>query len=373
MPIVSTQRMDLVAGSLPTHQLLKVNGEREADADLDQYLADVDERKLGELLRDMMVLRRMDVEATALQRQGELGLWAPLLGQEAAQIGSVRATNDDDFIFPSYREHGVAWARGVKAEDLLSVWRGVTPSGWDPNEVNIACQQIVIGAQALHAAGYAMGIKFDGGNQVALGYFGDGATSQGDVNEALVFSASYQAPALFFCQNNHWAISEPVGLQTRTQLADRAAGFGLAAWRVDGNDVLAVLAVTRAALEHVRSGRGPAFIEAVTYRMGPHTTADDPTRYRTEQDLAEWRQKDPIDRLTRHLEVLGADVAGYVARGEQAADELAAQLRAAITSMPDPHPAALFAHVYAEEHAPLAKAEHDYLQYLEGFETGEGR
>lgn len=368
---MSTQRMDLNAVGLPTHQLLTVNGEREPHEELDPYLGDIDEAALGDFLRDMMVLRRMDTEATALQRQGELGLWAPLLGQEAAQIGSVRATQSEDFIFPSYREHGVAWARGVKAEDLLSVWRGVNPSGWDPNEVNIACQQIVIGSQALHAAGYAMGIKFDGGNQVALSYFGDGATSQGDVNEALVFAASYQAPALFFCQNNHWAISEPVGLQSRTQLADRAAGFGLAAWRVDGNDVLAVHAVTRAALEHVRSGAGPAFIEAVTYRMGPHTTADDPTRYRDEAELEHWRTKDPIQRLTKHLQLLGADVKSYVQRGEQAADELAAELRRAITSMPDPLPTALFAHVYAEPHAALAQAEHEYLQYLEEFETGE--
>ena len=373
MPIVSTQRMDVGTGSLPTHQLLNVDGEREPDGELDAYLGDVDERKLADFLRDMMVLRRMDTEATALQRQGELGLWAPLLGQEAAQIGSVRATRDDDFIFPSYREHGIAWARGVKAEDLLSVWRGVTPSGWDPNEVNIACQQIVIGAQALHAAGYGMGVKFEGSDQAVLAYFGDGATSQGDVNEAMVFAASYQAPVLFFCQNNQWAISEPVTLQSRTQIAQRAVGFGLRAWRVDGNDVLAVHAATRAALQHIRGGGGPAFIEAVTYRMGPHTTADDPTRYRSEKDLEQWRAKDPIDRVKKHLQVLGADVQAHVARGESAADELAAQLRAAITSMPDPEASQLFAHVYSEPQAPLAKAEHDYLQYLEGFETGEGQ
>lgn len=370
---MSTQRMDLEATGLPTHQLLTVTGEREPDDELDPYLSDIDESALADFLRDMMVLRRMDSEATALQRQGELGLWAPLLGQEAAQIGSVRATNDDDYIFPSYREHGLAWARGVKAADLLSVWRGVSASGWDPNAVNIACQQIVIGSQALHAAGYAMGIKFDGGEQVALSYFGDGATSQGDVNEAMVFAASYQAPALFFCQNNHWAISEPVGLQTRTQLADRAAGFGLAAWRVDGNDVLAVHAVTRAALKHVRGGGGPAFIEAVTYRMGPHTTADDPTRYRSAEELEQWRAKDPIDRLTKHLQLLGADVQSYIQRGEQAADELAADLRQAITTMPDPQPAALFEHVYAEPHTALTQAKDDYLQYLEGFETGDSQ
>ncbi|MDR4533450.1 pyruvate dehydrogenase (acetyl-transferring) E1 component subunit alpha [Glutamicibacter sp. PS] len=368
MPIVSTQRMDVDAEGLPTHQVLSTDGERIPDTELDHYLANLTPAMLSDFLRDMVVVRRMDAEANALQRQGQLGLWAPLLGQEAAQIGSIRAARNDDFIFPSYREHAVAWARGVKAQDLLSVWRGVTPSGWDPYQVNIACQQIVIGAQALHAVGYALGIKFDGSHQVAFGYFGDGATSQGDVNEAMVFAASYQAPVVFFCQNNQWAISEPVGLQSRTQIADRAHGFGLKVWRVDGNDVLAVYAATKAATEYVRHGLGPVFIEAVTYRMGAHTTADDPTRYRTEEQLDKWRAKDPIDRLRKYLEKMGADLPAMERRAEEAADQLAADLRAAITSMPDPGPEALFENVYAEPH-PLIEAQRTgYLEYLATFE-----
>ena len=371
MPIVSTQHIDVAAGCLPTHQLLNVDGKRIPDEELDHYLKDLKEADLADFLRDMVVLRRMDNEATALQRQGQLGLWAPLLGQEAAQIGSVRATNDDDFIFPSYREHGVAWARGVKAEDLLSVWRGAQASGWDPNEVNIACQQIVIGSQALHAAGYGMGIKFDGGKQVAVAYFGDGATSQGDVSEAMVFAASYQAPVLFFCQNNQWAISEPVALQSRTQIADRAHGFGLKTWRVDGNDILAVYAATKAALNHARHGLGPAFIEAVTYRMGSHTTADDPTRYRKSEQLEEWKAKDPIDRLVKYLHEMGADVQSYEQRAQNAADDLAAKLRAAITTMEDPKAEELFTNVYAEQHEPTERAAKTYLDYLADFEGGE--
>ncbi|HAY44337.1 MAG TPA: pyruvate dehydrogenase (acetyl-transferring) E1 component subunit alpha [Micrococcaceae bacterium] len=370
MPIVSTQHIDVAAGCLPTHQLLNVSGERTPDEELDHHLTGLTEQDLADFLRDMVVLRRLDNEATALQRQGQLGLWAPLLGQEAAQIGSVRATENTDFIFPSYREHGVAWARGVKAEDLLSVWRGATASGWDPHEVNIACQQIVIGSQALHAAGYGMGIKFDGGKEVAVAYFGDGATSQGDVNEALVFAASYQAPVLFFCQNNQWAISEPVGLQSRTQIADRASGFGVKTWRVDGNDVLAVYAATKAALAHARHGLGPTFIEAVTYRMGSHTTADDPTRYRKNEQVEQWRAKDPIDRLVNHLTVLGADVQSYQQRAQNAADKLAAELREAITTMPDPEPHELFDHVYAEEHEPSRRERDTYLQYLANFQDG---
>lgn len=368
---MSTKHIDVAAQCIPTHQLLNVAGQRIPDPELDHFVSRLTEIELADFLRDMVVLRRMDNEATALQRQGELGLWAPLLGQEAAQIGSVRATQATDFIFPSYREHGVAWARGVKAEDLLSVWRGAQPSGWDPNEVNIACQQIVIGSQALHAAGYGMGIKFDGGEQVALAYFGDGATSQGDVNEAMVFAASFQAPVLFFCQNNQWAISEPVTLQSRTQIADRAQGFGLKTWRVDGNDILAVYAATQAALEYARQGLGPAFIEAVTYRMGSHTTADDPTRYRKPEQLEQWRAKDPIDRLVKYLGILGVDVKSCEQRAQNAADELAAQLRAAITTMPDPGVDQLFAHVYAEAHEPNRRAEESYREYLDGFEGNE--
>ena len=368
MPIVSTKHAETETQSLPTHQLLAPDGTRTPDAQLDHFADQLSEADLADLLRDMVVVRRMDAEATALQRQGQLGLWAPLLGQEAAQIGSVRAMNDDDFIFPSYREHAVAWARGVQAEDLLSVWRGVQASGWDPNEVNVACQQIVIGSQALHAAGYGIGIKFDGTSQVAVAYFGDGATSQGDVNEAMVFAASYQAPVLFFCQNNQWAISEPVALQSRTQIADRAHGFGLKTWRVDGNDVLAVYAATQAALAHARHGMGPVFIEAVTYRMGSHTTADDPTRYRTEAQVESWKAKDPIDRLVKHLHHLGADVQSYQQRAQNAADALAAQLREAITTMADPAPEQLFEHVYAQRHEPLERQAASYLDYLQTLE-----
>ena len=161
----------------------------------------------------MVVVRRFDNEATALQRQGQLGLWPPSLGQEAAQVGSARALRKDDFVFTSYREHGVAYVRGVRLEDMTKVWRGTANSGWDPFTVGMATPAVIIGAQTLHATGYAMGVKKDGADSVAVAYFGDGATSQGDVNEAMIFAASFKAPVIFFCQNNHWAISEPVGVQ----------------------------------------------------------------------------------------------------------------------------------------------------------------
>ncbi|KAA0974739.1 pyruvate dehydrogenase (acetyl-transferring) E1 component subunit alpha [Paeniglutamicibacter gangotriensis] len=348
-------------------QVVAPDGTRRPCPELDEWVKDLDVPALEKLYIDMACIRRLDMEGTALQRQGELGLWAPLLGQEASQIGSGRALEHDDFIFPSYREHGVAYCRGIDPHDLLRMWRGAAPSGWNPYEVNMANQQIVIGAQTLHAAGYAMGLKFDGSQAAAIAYFGDGATSQGDVSEAMVFAASYQAPVVFFCQNNHWAISEPVSTQTTGYIADRAAGFGLATWRVDGNDVIAVMAATRAALAHVRTGSGPAFIEAVTYRMGAHTTADDPTRYRDALELEEWAAKDPLDRIAAHLGGLGADLEELKQRTEKATNDMAAGLREAITSMPDPEVEDLFTNVYSHPHPRLDEQRENYANYLSGF------
>ncbi len=256
-----------------------------------------------------MLIRRFDTEATALQRQGELGLWASLLGQEAAQVGSGRALRPQDYAFPTYREHGVAWCRGVDPVNLLGMFRGVNHGGWDPNEKNFHLYTIIIGAQTLHATGYAMGVQRDGNvgtgdddrDTAVIAYFGDGATSQGDVSEALVFAGVNNSPVVFFCQNNQWAISEPNEKQTRAPLWHRARGFGFPGIRVDGNDVLAVYAVTKAALDAARTGQGPTFIEAYTYRMGAHTTSDDPTKYRVSAEVEVWKHRDPIERFKRWL------------------------------------------------------------------------
>lgn len=280
-------------------QLLTPEGERVEHPD---YSIDLSAEELRGLYRDMVLTRRFDAEATALQRQGELGLWASLLGQEAAQIGSGRALRDDDYVFPTYREHGVAWCRGVDPTNLLGMFRGVNHGGWDPNSNNFHLYTIVIGSQTLHATGYAMGVAKDGADSAVIAYFGDGASSQGDVAEAFTFSAVYNAPVVFFCQNNQWAISEPTEKQTRVPLYQRAQGFGFPGVRVDGNDVLACLAVTRSALERARRGEGPTLVEAFTYRMGAHTTSDDPTKYRADEERASWEAKDPILRLRTYLE-----------------------------------------------------------------------
>ncbi|WP_245569721.1 pyruvate dehydrogenase (acetyl-transferring) E1 component subunit alpha [Gordonia shandongensis] len=349
-------------------QLVTITGERHIHPDFSTYVDDVSVDDIRRLYEDMVVVRRIDAEATALQRQGQLGLWAPLFGQEAAQIGSARALEPDDFVFPSYREHGVAYCRGVSLAELTPFWRGTSLSGWNPGDYNMATPAIIIGAQTLHAAGYGMGVNLDGADTAVITYFGDGATSQGDVAEAMGFAASFAAPVVFFCQNNQWAISEPVTLQTKAPIAHRGRGYGMPTIRVDGNDVLAVLAVTRAALELAREGGGPTFIEAVTYRRGPHTTSDDPTRYRTADDDADWIRRDPIERIRLLLEAHDALSDDDIAQIGRRADEAAAGLRAGCLAHADPPALSLFDDVYAEPHSLIDAERTEYAAYLETFD-----
>jgi 2-oxoisovalerate dehydrogenase E1 component alpha subunit len=318
----------------------------------------------------MVLTRRFDAEATSLQRQGELGLWASLLGQEAAQIGSGRATREDDYVFPTYREHGVAWCRGVDPTNLLGMFRGVNNGGWDPNSNNFHLYTIVIGSQTLHATGYAMGIAKDGADSAVIAYFGDGASSQGDVAESFTFSAVYNAPVVFFCQNNQWAISEPLEKQSRIPLYQRALGFGFPGLRVDGNDVLACLAVTRKAMQDAREGQGPTLIEAYTYRMGAHTTTDDPTRYRLAAELEAWKLKDPVERVRAYLVRTGAADADFFAAVDAEADEVGAQVRKSCLTMPDPQPLSIFENVYDDPSPQLDGERERFTAYLDSF-TGE--
>ncbi|MET0740550.1 MAG: pyruvate dehydrogenase (acetyl-transferring) E1 component subunit alpha [Candidatus Nanopelagicales bacterium] len=340
----------------------------------DDYDVDLSDEELRGLYRDLALARRLDVEAVALQRQGELGLWPSLLGQEAAQVGSGRAMAADDYAFPTYREHGVALTRDVDPLKLLAFYRGVTNGGWDPNEKNFAIYTIVIGNQCLHAVGYAMGVNFDHArsgeadeSQAVIAYFGDGASSQGDVNEAFIWASVFNAPVVFFCQNNQWAISEPLEKQTKIPLYQRAQGFGFPGLRVDGNDVLAVLAVTKAALRRARQGAGPMLIEAYTYRMGAHTTSDDPTRYRLASELEHWKLKDPIERVRSYLfRNEKADQAFFDAI-EAEAEQMAVRLRAECRALPDPDPTSIFDHVYAEQHALVDEERASMAAYLDSF------
>ncbi len=351
-------------------QLLTPEGER---IDHPDYPLELSAADIRGMYRDLVLVRTIDTVAISLQRQGELGIWASLLGQEAAQIGSARALSPQDMVFPTYREHGVAWCRGIDPVKLLELYRGVSHGGWAPDEYKFHLYTIVIGSQTLHATGYAMGIQRDGavgGDQAeaVIAYFGDGATSQGDVNEAFVWASVFNAPIVFFCQNNQWAISEPLEKQSRIPLYQRARGFGFPGLRVDGNDVLACHAVTQKAMQAAREGQGPTLIEAFTYRMGAHTTTDDPTRYRLASELEVWKHKDPIERVRAYLVRTGQAGPEFLADVDAEAKQVGARVREACRTMPDPPPLAIFDHVYAEPTSILRTEREQFAAYLDSFE-----
>ncbi|MPV50597.1 pyruvate dehydrogenase (acetyl-transferring) E1 component subunit alpha [Pseudactinotalea sp. HY160] len=359
-------------------QLLTPTGTRRTDGDYADRVSHLGRTELETMYRDMALVRRFDAEATALQRHGELGLWPPSQGQEAAQVGSAHALSPQDFVFPSYREHGVARVRGLDLNTLLLLYRGQQHGGWDPFANNFATPSLVIGSHTLHATGYALGIQRDGDvgtgdpsrDRCVITYYGDGASSQGDVSEAMVFAASANAPVIFFCQNNQWAISVPTAVQSPGPIVDRGTGFGIPSIQVDGNDVLASYAVTAAAVERAHGGGGPTFIEAVTYRMGAHTTSDDPTRYRTAQEEESWRRLDPLERLRTHLEADGTG-AEFFAELEQEADELGASARDFCRSLQSPAPESMFDHVYAGRHSLVEGERAWFHDYEAGFEEAE--
>lgn len=352
-------------------RLLAPDGSRVSDPILEPWAAKLSADVLRGMYRDMVLTRRIDSEGVALQRQGQLGLWAPCQGQEAVQIGTAHAMNADDFAFGSYRELGVIVSRGARAADFVLSWRGEEHSTYNPYDLNVATPQIIIGAQTLHAVGYAMGIQRDGTDQAAVAYFGDGATSQGDANEALVFAASFEAPVVFVCSNNQWAISEPVSLQSKFPLAGRAPGFGIPSMRIDGNDVLACFAAMKWALERARSGAGPSYIEAVTYRMGPHTTSDDPTRYRSRDDVDLWRSRDPLARFETLLRAEGVIDDDFFSNVNDQADALAREVREAALGASRRVPIGIFDHVYEEPHSGLDEQRAWFASYLDGFDEQE--
>ncbi len=351
----------------------------------EQYLPLIEaipDAELAQFYRDMVGIRAIDTQATNLQRQGQLALWPPSRGQEAAQVGSGRAARAQDTIFPSYREHAVTRIRGVDPVDIIKLMRGVSHGGWDPTDPkngNTRLYTLVLGSQVLHAAGYAMGLTFDGRtgtgdperDEAVVVYYGDGASSQGDVHEAMVFAASYQAPTLFFLQNNHWAISVPVTTQSRVPLVQRSAGYGIPSVRVDGNDVLASYAVSRVALDEARAGGGPRAIEAVTYRLGAHTTSDDPTKYRGDDEELAWAGRDPIVRMRAFLENRGAEESFFAEVDAEAADG-AEDLRARTVQLGPPRADLMFDHVYSEPH-PLIEEQKAWRARYEASFEGEGQ
>ena len=367
-----------------TVQFLTPEGEfapSESAAEYAEYLDRLSHDDLKQFYRHMAVVRRFDHEGTNLQRQGQMALWVPSHGQEGAQVGSAFAARAQDHIFPSYREHSVAHVRGIDLISVVELLRGNTHGGWDPTDPahgNVHGYCLVIGSHTLHATGYAMGLQRDGVagtgddevDAAVLCYFGDGATSQGDVSEAFVFSASSQTPNVFFLQNNQWAISVPVTVQSRTPLYLRSRGFGVPSVQIDGNDVLASYAVTAKHLDEARSGNGPQFIEALTYRVGAHTSSDDPTKY---QDIAVheyWVARDPILRFEKYLRSLGEGDAFFASIDEEAED-FAADIRHRTLALTPPPAATMFDHVYSEPH-PVMQEQKLWLERYEA-SFGEGQ
>ncbi|WP_345800933.1 thiamine pyrophosphate-dependent dehydrogenase E1 component subunit alpha [Microbacterium sp. AZCO] len=364
-------------------RVLAPDGSLAPSAAAEPYLEIIESLSDAELegfYRDMVVIRAFDRQATNLQRQGQLALWPPSLGQEAAQVGSVRAARPQDHIFPSYREHVVARIRGVDVVDIIRVMRGLTHGGWDPTDPrngNTHIYTLVLGSQTLHATGLAMGLVFDGKcgtgdperDEAVVVYYGDGASSQGDVHEAMVFAASYNTPEVFFLQNNQWAISVPVATQSRSPLHKRGEGYGMPSIPIDGNDVLASYAVTRVALEEARSGAGPRAIEALTYRMGAHTTSDDPTKYRTSDEELSWVRRDPIARMRAFLEARGAS-SDFFTDVDAEADAVAEDTRVRTMQLDGIPRNLMFDHVYSEPH-PLVDEQRQWLaDYEASFEEG---
>ena len=360
---------------LPMVQFLSMEGEVRVPAqwaEYGEYLKQLTEADYLKFYRDMARIRRFDNEATALQRQGQLGLWVPAIGQEGAQIGSGYGVGPNDHIFPSYREHGVALTHGIDLMSILKMLRGVNHGGWNPDETRFHLYAIVLGTQVLHATGYAMGVKFDGkvgtGNKdedlAVISYMGDGATAEGDVSEAFLFAAVNESPIVFFVQNNQWAISSRSSAQTKVPLYQRGDGFGVPGIRIDGNDVLASYAVTAKHMDDARAGKGPSLIEALTYRIGAHTTSDDPTRYREDEEVEYWKARDPITRFEKFLRRNGIGQE-FFDEVEHAGELLSAEIREATFALKNPPIENMFKHVYSEQHPVID----EQLAWLEGYEA----
>ena len=317
--------------------------------------------------RIMYLARRIDTEGTNLQRQGQLALWAPAMGQEAAQVGAISALRGDDRVYPSYRELSMAMHRGLDPVQIFQIMRGISHAGWDVDALNFGLFSFVVGAQTLQATGYSMGVTLDGADEVVLVCLGDGATSEGMVNEAFNFAAVFKAPVIFLVQNNQYAISVPNSLQFRGSPAARAAGFGMPGIRVDGNDLLAVNAVVAEAAERARRGEGPTLVEAMTYRLGAHTTADDPTRYRSREEEALWAGRDPLTRTERWLRDQGTPDAYFDDLAAEG-DAFATDVRARVLALEPVGITDLYEHVLAEVPPALAEERAQVTAYLASLE-----
>ena len=333
--------------------------------------AEVTEEEARALLRDMIRARRFDERAVSLQRRGWMSSFPPYRGQEASQVGAARAMAEDDWLFPTYRSNGMQITRGVPMSDILLFRRG-RPEYYSGHDVPNFPQEITIGTQIPHAVGYAMARDYVGADHATLAYFGDGATSEGDFHEGLNFAGVFDAPVVFFCENNAWAISLPRERQTAAEsIAGKAQAYGFEGVQVDGNDPFAVYETVSDALARAREGE-PVLVESLTYRQGAHTTSDDPSKYRDEDpDLPEWRTRDPLERTEEYLEEQGIVDDEFVESTTEAADEELAEAVAEAEAADAPDPDDLFADAYADLTGPLEDQREWLRAYLEDHDPQE--
>jgi pyruvate dehydrogenase E1 component alpha subunit len=324
--------------------------------DEDREVDGLGEQELLELYRSMVLLRTYDERSLVYHRQGRIGTYAIFWNHEAMQAGAAHALEDDDWIFPSYRESAIGLLRGMPAATVLHWWRGHPAGWWNPADYNVASICVPIATQIPHAAGLAWGKKLKGERAVALTFFGDGATSEGAFHEGANLAAVMQAPLVLFCNNNQWAISTPLSAQTHAAaLVDKAVGYGMPGIRVDGGDVLAVFEATREAVERARSGGGPTFIEAVSYRVAPHATADDPRAYMDLERVEQEKQNECLGRYDRYLRRHGVLHDDLDAAIKQDALEAMRAGIAEAEAEPDADIALLFENAYANPPASLQR------------------
>ena len=321
----------------------------------------VSDEETVSLFKKMVFIRLADQRALMLQRQGRFGTYAPCWGQEACQVGSASMLRKEDWIFPAFRELAATLTMGVPLKTFFLYWMGNEMGSRAPEGINVMPVAIPVGTQPLHAVGVAWAAKLKGEKIVTLTYFGDGATSKGDFHEAMNLAGVFKTPTIFFCQNNQFAISVPRKMQTASAtIAQKAIAYGFDGIQVDGNDLFAVMAATKEAVEKARSGGGPTFIEGVTFRFGPHTTADDPTKYRTEEEIEPWKPRDPFVRLRLYLKGKGLWNEEAEERateeGQKQIDEAVKEAEAA----PVPAPEDIFRYVFSEMTPPLK----EQLEYL---------
>ncbi len=313
------------------------------------------------LYQKMVFIRLADQRALSLQRQGRFGTYAPIWGQEACQVGSTYPLQKGDWVFPAFREIGAALMMGISLKNFYLYWMGNEIGSRSPEGINVMPVSVPVGSQTLHAVGAAWAAKIKGDKIVTIAYFGDGATSKGDFHEAMNFAGVFKTPTIFFCQNNQFAISVPRSLQTASKtIAQKAIAYGFDGIQVDGNDLFAVIMATKEAVEKARSGAGPTLIEGVTYRFGPHTTADDPTKYRKEEEIEPWKPLDPLVRLRLYLKGRGLWNEEVETRITEEAQKEIDQTVKEAEAVPTPEVEEIFKYVFAEMTPPLK----EQLEYL---------